>query len=221
MRLCDWPGNETSRAPYGGPDIDAVGAIGAGLRPDSDGDELRDDEELLFFTDPFNPDTDGDGVDDGTEVAEGADPLVPSGTTTVASEPDLGAATGEKESATTPSDETAALAGLTAAAAAILIAAAMVRSNMTATAVTPRSEILDGPAAIQHLLAGGAETITIDGREYVLPPRQLPTNTAGVAYETVEVGGIEVLDPDKLAIVTEPAAPWNVILKSSFIRAGS
>ena len=120
VRLCDWPGNQTSMAPYGGPDIDAVGAIGAGLRPDSDGDELRDDEELLFFTDPFNPDTDGDGVNDGTEVANQTDPLTPSVPTTTAEEPVAAQPAGEEEaeSADSPTEETAALAGLTAAAAA-------------------------------------------------------------------------------------------------------
>jgi hypothetical protein len=208
VRLCDWPGNQTSMAPYGGPDIDAVGAIGAGLRPDSDGDELRDDEELLFFTDPLNPDTDGDGVDDGTEVANQTDPRTPEEIAAVPNEPTAAPGTGEKGqgSAETPTDATTALAGLTAAAAAILIAAAMVQSNTSASTRPPR-EILDGPAAIRHLIDGGADTIEIDDRDYLLPPGQLPGNTAGVAYETMEVGGIDVIDPDKIAIVTEPAEP--------------
>ncbi len=207
VRLCDWPGNQTSMAPYGGPDIDAVGAIGAGLRPDSDGDELRDDEELLFFTDPFNPDTDGDGVNDGTEVANRTDPRTPDEPAAVAADPVSDPGTGEKEEepSDTPTEATAALAGLTAAAAAILIAAAMVRAD-TPTSTEPRSgEILEGADAIEHLIDGEADTVTIDGREYVLPPRQLPFNTAGVAYETMEVGGIDVLDPNRIAIIAEPA----------------
>lgn len=208
VRLCDWPGNQTSMAPYGGPDIDAVGAIGAGLRPDSDGDELRDDEELLFFTDPFNPDTDGDGVDDGTEVANQTDPLTPSAPATTAPGPVAAQPTGETETGSdTPAESTAALAGLTAAAAAILIAAAMVRSNAAATGEWRPAEILDGPAAAQHLIDGQADTINIDGRDYLLPVRQLPANTNGVAYETMEVGGIDVIDPDRLAVATAPVEP--------------
>lgn len=206
VRLCDWPGDKSSAAPYGGPDIDAVGAIGAGPRPDTDGDELRDDEELLFFTDPFNRDTDGDGIDDGTEVANSTDPLTPNEPAAVAPEPAPAqpAEKSEEEPAATPTDQTAALAGLTAAAAAILIAAAMVRSSGSASTDRRRSEILDGTQAVEHLIDGQADTITIDGRLYVRPPRQLPPNTGGVAYETMTVGGVEVIDPDKVAVVTAP-----------------
>ena len=51
-----------------------------GLKVDSDGDGLTDEEELALGTDPGNPDTDGDGISDGVEVrlsALGFDPLVP------------------------------------------------------------------------------------------------------------------------------------------------
>lgn len=41
---------------------------------DTDGDGLRDDEELAIGTDPIQPDTDGDGVNDGAEVRNGSDP---------------------------------------------------------------------------------------------------------------------------------------------------
>ena len=207
VRLCDWPGDKSSRAPYGGPDIDAVGAIGAGIRPDSDGDELRDDEELLFFTDPFNRDTDGDGVDDGTEVANRTDPLSPDGPATTTSEPSAvqPAGVNEEASADSPTDETVALAGLTAAAAAILIATAMVQSNASVSTERRGSEILDGSRAIEHLIEGEADTVTMDGQTYVLPPRRLPSNTGGVAYETMTVDGVEVIDPDKVAVVTDPS----------------
>lgn len=47
------------------------------LRRDTDGDGLKDWEEVLFRTDPQNPDTDGDGTPDGREVAENRDPLKP------------------------------------------------------------------------------------------------------------------------------------------------
>lgn len=45
------------------------------LRLDTDGDGLKDWEEVLFRTDPNNPDTDGDGTPDGREVTENRDPL--------------------------------------------------------------------------------------------------------------------------------------------------
>jgi len=45
---------------------------------DSDGDGLKDSEELLLGTDPKNPDTDGDGLTDYQEVnITGTDPLNP------------------------------------------------------------------------------------------------------------------------------------------------
>lgn len=43
---------------------------------DSDNDGLRDWEEELFHTDPFDPDTDNDGYLDGEEVNSGHNPLV-------------------------------------------------------------------------------------------------------------------------------------------------
>jgi hypothetical protein len=52
-----------------------------GLKVDSDGDGLTDEDEInIFHTDPTNPDTDGDGISDGVEVrlsALGFDPLTP------------------------------------------------------------------------------------------------------------------------------------------------
>ncbi|MDO8492879.1 MAG: hypothetical protein Q7S34_04525 [bacterium] len=44
---------------------------------DSDSDELKDWEEVLWKTDPYNPDTDGDNAQDGDEVKGGRDPSVP------------------------------------------------------------------------------------------------------------------------------------------------
>lgn len=43
----------------------------AELKKDSDGDGLRDWEEELLGTDPFNPDTDGDGINDKEELRRG------------------------------------------------------------------------------------------------------------------------------------------------------
>ena len=42
---------------------------------DTDGDGLRDDEELVIGTDPTQPDTDGDGMDDAWEHRHGFDPM--------------------------------------------------------------------------------------------------------------------------------------------------
>jgi len=45
------------------------------FNPDSDGDGLKDgDEVFIYGTDPRLADTDGDGIDDGDEVANGTDP---------------------------------------------------------------------------------------------------------------------------------------------------
>jgi len=46
------------------------------VKKDSDGDGLRDWEETIFRTDPYNADTDNDGTPDGEEVRAGRDPLV-------------------------------------------------------------------------------------------------------------------------------------------------
>lgn len=43
---------------------------------DSDGDGLKDWEEVLWKTDPKNEDTDGDGTKDQDEISAGRDPLV-------------------------------------------------------------------------------------------------------------------------------------------------
>lgn len=46
------------------------------LKEDSDGDGLKDWEEILWKTDLNNPDTDGDGTDDNTEILSGRNPLI-------------------------------------------------------------------------------------------------------------------------------------------------
>ena len=45
------------------------------IRPDTDGDGLRDGDEFTYGTNPLNPDTDEDGLDDGAEIEAGADPF--------------------------------------------------------------------------------------------------------------------------------------------------
>jgi len=47
------------------------------LGDDSDQDDLTDEMEAFYGTDPNNPDTDGDGFNDGDEVMRGYDPLLP------------------------------------------------------------------------------------------------------------------------------------------------
>lgn len=44
---------------------------------DSDGDELTDEEERMWNTDPNNPDTDGDGYNDFQEIIGGYNPNGP------------------------------------------------------------------------------------------------------------------------------------------------
>lgn len=44
---------------------------------DSDGDGLKDWEEVLWHTDPHNKDTDGDGASDYDEILAGRDPTIP------------------------------------------------------------------------------------------------------------------------------------------------
>ncbi|HEY1013940.1 MAG TPA: hypothetical protein VGE07_14610 [Herpetosiphonaceae bacterium] len=52
--------------------IDSVSA--ATYRPDSDGDGLPDETEIIIGTDPMDPDTDRDGMPDGWEIEWGYDP---------------------------------------------------------------------------------------------------------------------------------------------------
>jgi len=56
---------------------DRINAVqSAVLAKDSDNDGLKDWEEQLWKTDPYNPDTDGDGTPDGLEIKQGRNPLV-------------------------------------------------------------------------------------------------------------------------------------------------
>lgn len=50
--------------------------IDYGDTDDADHDGLKDAEEAVWGSDPYNPDTDGDGYLDGEEVASGYDPLL-------------------------------------------------------------------------------------------------------------------------------------------------
>lgn len=52
-------------------------ALAAKLHKDTDGDGLKDWEEVIFHTDLQNPDTDGDGAGDGEEIKRSRNPLKP------------------------------------------------------------------------------------------------------------------------------------------------
>ncbi len=54
----------------------AQNAIELQADKDSDNDDLKDWEEVLWHTDPHNPDTDHDGTPDGEEVKESRDPAL-------------------------------------------------------------------------------------------------------------------------------------------------
>lgn len=62
------------------------------LTKDSDADGLKDWEEAIFRTDPYNKDTDNDGADDSTEISHGRDPLKPGPNDLVATSTPLNAA---------------------------------------------------------------------------------------------------------------------------------
>ena len=55
--------------------INHISVSGTQDEADTDGDNLKDWEESLWDTDPFNKDTDNDGTLDGQEVKDGRDPL--------------------------------------------------------------------------------------------------------------------------------------------------
>lgn len=61
-------GNVPPWAPY------TLRFVGVDDLPDTDGDGLPDEVEVLYGTDPLQADTDGDGVPDGLEVSLGTDP---------------------------------------------------------------------------------------------------------------------------------------------------
>jgi len=82
-------------------------------------------------------------------------------------------------------------------------------SRPPASPHTPH-DILEGSKATEWLINDGAKTITHDGETYVLPPSRLPPNTGGIAYETISIKGVDVIDENKIAILPhrdEPAAP--------------
>jgi hypothetical protein len=68
------------------------------LNRNSDRDDLRDWEEIIFRTDPNNPDTDGDATPDGEEVKQNRDPKK-------AGPDDLSAAPSPLEAADDPDSE--------------------------------------------------------------------------------------------------------------------
>lgn len=53
------------------------GSSSQNIFADADQDNLSNDEEKLYGTDPYKKDTDGDGYSDGVEIESGYNPLVP------------------------------------------------------------------------------------------------------------------------------------------------
>lgn len=82
-----FPANMTGYYPWGGtPNTNdyALAVIGQlkyifsfDSAVDTDEDGLKDWEEVIYGTDPYNPDTDGDEISDGDEIAQGSNPLDP------------------------------------------------------------------------------------------------------------------------------------------------
>ena len=66
-----------------------IGCYEYGSSPDSDGDLLRDSDELAEGTDTLGEDSDGDGLRDGLEILRGSNPLAQTGRTVVLVPPDV------------------------------------------------------------------------------------------------------------------------------------
>ena len=62
--------NLTRKETYVATTLEATTTNSALLAKDGDSDGLKDWEEQLWKTDPYNPDTDGDGLNDGEEVLQ-------------------------------------------------------------------------------------------------------------------------------------------------------
>lgn len=63
-------------------EVVANGAEAANLNKDTDGDGLKDSDELnIYGTSPYLADSDSDGIPDGQEIAKGTDPNCPQGKT--------------------------------------------------------------------------------------------------------------------------------------------
>lgn len=68
-------------------------------------------------------------------------------------------------------------------------------------------DVLVDTKATQWLIDDGAKTITHDGKTYVLPPSRMPPNTDGIAYETITVNGVDVIDENKVAVIPHSDGP--------------
>lgn len=76
--LAEYRNSQTKKIVYTAPIVTtSTKALSSELQNvDSDGDGLKDWEEVLLGTDPHKADTDGDGTPDGAEAAAGRNPLV-------------------------------------------------------------------------------------------------------------------------------------------------
>ena len=68
--------NLTGKETYVATTLEATTTNSALLAKDGDSDGLKDWEEQLWKTDPYNPDTDGDGTGDGQEIKLGRNPVL-------------------------------------------------------------------------------------------------------------------------------------------------
>src|SRR3990167_6963602 len=68
--------NLTRKETYVATTLEATTTNSALLAKDGDSDGLKDWEEQLWKTDPYNPDTDGDGTGDGQEIKLGRNPVL-------------------------------------------------------------------------------------------------------------------------------------------------
>lgn len=111
---------------------------------------------------------------------------------------------------TTSPARTAAGGALTGAviAGGAVIHARMAGSGKRPTVPGPAvKDVLVDTKATEWLIDDGAKTITHDGKTYVIPPPRIPPNTDGIAYETITVNGVDVIDENKVAVIPHRDGP--------------
>lgn len=100
-----------------------------------------------------------------------------------------------------------ALTGAVIAGGAIIQARTVGTGRRSAGPPPTRKDVLVDTEATKWLVDDGAKTITHDGKTYVLPPARMPPNTDGVAFETITINGVDVIDENKVAVIPHRKAP--------------